>query len=150
MPAMESLWALARLAGDGAYFKEGVEARWRATLKSEAKDAESARRRIGAAYILFQALGEPLGEAGWRAEIGDMHRQNSVLPDALYRYALADAAREGRVAETLLLTLVILGENGPADVDIFVVGEVVSALRAIRHDDDARALAMETALSLGL
>lgn len=149
-PAMESLWALARLAGDGTYFEEGVEARWRAALKSEAKDAESARRLIGAAYVLFQALGEPLGEAGWRAEIGDMHRQNTVLPDALHRYALSDAAQKGRVAETLLLALVILGENGPADVDIFVVGEVVSALRVIGHDGDARALAMETVLSLGL
>lgn len=79
-----------------------------------------------------------------------MQRRNAVLPDALYRYALADAALGRRVAETLLLALVILGEDGPADADIFVVGDVVSALRAVGLVDDARALAMETALSLGL
>ena len=152
-PAMESLWALARLAGDSSLFQDGAEAQWRAALTSGgsgAVDAESARRRISAAYILFRALDEPLGEAGWRAEIGDMQRRNAVLPDALYRYALADAALGRRVAETLLLALVILGEDGPADADIFVVGDVVSALRAVGLVDDARALAMETALSLGL
>ena len=146
--AIGSLWALARLAGDTPSYEDDAEAQWRATLKD--MDSEQAQRRINAAYILFAALGEPLSDAGWRAEIGDLQRRNAVLPDAMYRYALANAAQARRVAETLLLTLVILGENGPADVDIIVVGEIVSALRAVGFLDGARALAMEMAMSLGL
>jgi len=136
------------LAGDTPSYEDDAEAQWRATLKD--MDSEQAQRRINAAYILFAALGEPLSDAGWRAEIGDLQRRNAVLPDAMYRYALANAAQARRVAETLLLTLVILGENGPADVDIIVVGEIVSALRAVGLLDGARALAMEMAINLGL
>jgi hypothetical protein len=147
-PAMDSLWALARLAGDMSLYEADAESRWRAALKI--MDSEQAQRRINAAYILFAALGEPLSEAGWRAEIGDLQRRNAVLPDPMYRYALAEAAREHRVAETLLLTLVILGENGPADVDVFVMGDILSALRDVGFLEDARALAMEMAMSLGL
>jgi hypothetical protein len=151
--AMESLWAMTRLSGNEFEFDDGAELRWLAGLKSESTDADetiAARRRIGAAYTLFQALDEPLDPAGWRSEIGEMQREQVVVPGSLYRFALRDAARERRVGETILLSLIVMGEDGPGDADITVIGEVISSLLNIGLANEARALAIETALNLRL
>ena len=151
--AMESLWAMTRLSGNEFLFDDGVELRWLAGLKSQSADAGetiAARRRIGAAYILFQALDEPLDPAGWRSEISEMQREQVVVPGSLHRFALRDAARERRVGETILLALIVMGEDGPGDTDITVIGEVISALRSIGLANEARSLAIETALNLRL
>ncbi|MFT6579783.1 MAG: hypothetical protein ACJAU6_000205 [Alphaproteobacteria bacterium] len=157
--AMESLWAMTRLSGNNFQFDDGVELRWLSGLKAQSANAGTgagagetiaAQRRIGGAYILFQALGEPLNPAGWRREIGEMQREQAVVPEPLYRFALRDAARERRVGETILLSLIVMGEDGPGDADISVIGEVISSLLSIGLANEARALAIETALNLRL
>lgn len=52
-----------------------------------------------------------------------------------------------RVGETVLLSLVALGDAGPANAEVGALGVVLSALSAAGLKDDARALALEAALA---
>lgn len=60
---------------------------------------------------------------------------------------LSTAAREGRVGETLLRTLIALGRGGPAKAHPAVVIEAVAALHQIGLKAEASALALEAALA---
>lgn len=61
---------------------------------------------------------------------------------------LAAAAAAGRVGETVLTGLVLLGPAGPAGAPPAVTGRVVAALRAAGLPAEARALAREAAAAL--
>ena len=55
-----------------------------------------------------------------------------------------------RLGETVLLSLLALGESGPGDADPVVLSRVLSSLRNIGLEAEARALAVEAALAAGL
>jgi hypothetical protein len=63
---------------------------------------------------------------------------------------LSDAAKNRRVGETAALALVALGEDGPGNTAVTSVQHVIESLRLAGRDSDARALAVEAALVLGL
>ena len=55
-----------------------------------------------------------------------------------------------RLGETVLLSLLALGESGPGAADPVVLSRVLSSLGSIGMAAEARALAMEAALAGGL
>ena len=55
-----------------------------------------------------------------------------------------------RVAETVMLALLALGEAGPAGADPLVLRQVLVGLRAAGFEDEARSMAVEAALAAGL
>ena len=55
-----------------------------------------------------------------------------------------------RLGETVLLTLVILGETGLDKIDADTLNRVVVALRLVGLDREARELAIEAALANGV
>lgn len=55
-----------------------------------------------------------------------------------------------RVAETVLLSLLALGEAGPAGADPLLLRQVIISLRAAGFGKEARAMAVEAALAAGL
>jgi hypothetical protein len=55
-----------------------------------------------------------------------------------------------RVAETVLLSLLALGEAGPGGADPLLLRQVITSLRAAGFDKEARAMAVEAALAAGL
>ncbi|NQV85203.1 MAG: hypothetical protein HQ494_15435 [Rhodospirillales bacterium] len=61
----------------------------------------------------------------------------------------ADKARS-RVAETVMLALMALGENGPAGANPLLLRQVLVSLRAAGFEAEARAMAVEAALAAGL
>ena len=64
-----------------------------------------------------------------------------------------DGASSGagqRVAETVLLSLLALGETGPAGADPLLLRQVLISLRAAGFEKEARAMAVEAALAAGL
>jgi hypothetical protein len=65
------------------------------------------------------------------------------IPNVGIRYALRDAARARRRGETVLLTVLALGETGPADADALTLATTIRALRAVGLGADAEALALE-------
>ncbi|MBY0510589.1 MAG: antifreeze protein, partial [Rhodospirillaceae bacterium] len=63
---------------------------------------------------------------------------------------LSDASRSKRIGETAVLALVALGEDGPGKTAAPSLQHVIESLRAAGREADARALAVEAALVLGL
>ena len=63
---------------------------------------------------------------------------------------LRAAAADGRVGETVLVSLVMLGESGPGGTEVSVLADIVSALRAVGLEAEARGLAVEAALTHGM
>ena len=57
---------------------------------------------------------------------------------------------QSRVAETILLSLLALGENGPTGASPFLLRQVILSIRAAGFDKEARAIAVEAALAAGL
>ena len=62
----------------------------------------------------------------------------------------ATAPARSRVAETVLLALLVLGEAGPAGADPLLLRQVLVGLRAAGFEGEARSMAVEAALAAGL
>ncbi len=55
-----------------------------------------------------------------------------------------------RVAETVMLALMALGEDGPAGADPLLLRQILVSLRAAGFEAEARSMAVEAALAAGL
>ncbi|MEE9316842.1 MAG: hypothetical protein V3U48_00970, partial [Rhodospirillales bacterium] len=64
-------------------------------------------------------------------------------------YQASNGGRK-RVAETVLLSLIAMGEAGPAGADPLLLRQVIISLRAAGFGKEARAMAVEAALAAGL
>lgn len=88
-----------------------------------------------------------------RPEMGTKTAQSTdIATDANASDAPADGVPgpRRRVAETVLLSLLALGEAGPAGADPLLLRQVLISLRAAGFEEEARAMAMEAALAAGL
>lgn len=107
----------------------------------------AAEQRAGGTLLLLRALGtEVPAEALTRAGA----EQPAPLGDPL-RWAQLDlAVKDGRVGETVLLALVLMGDAGPAGTPPATLARLIGALRAVGLDAEARALAREAIAARGL
>ena len=60
---------------------------------------------------------------------------------------LVNSARENKMGETALLTLITLGAEGPGAASTTTMTEVIGALSSVGLIQDARALALEASLA---
>ena len=60
------------------------------------------------------------------------------------------AQRRSRIGETVLLTLLALGPDGPAGAEPLLLRQALISLLAAGFEDEARAMAVEAALAAGL
>lgn len=118
------------------------------------KSREGARERAALLYTLFESLGEPVPQPLWAALFDGPDKTTVAMPHpALWdRLAKASSAEGGaaRVGETVLLSLLALGEGGPGEVDPVILRRVLTSLGAIGLGKEARDLAVEAALAAGL
>jgi len=81
-------------------------------------------------------------------ESGDVVPPSTTVP------ASAPAASalkpKSRLAETVLLALLALGDDGPAGADSLVLRQVLISLRAAGFEKEARSMSVEAALAAGL
>ncbi|MCH8236865.1 MAG: hypothetical protein IIC06_01700 [Proteobacteria bacterium] len=79
-------------------------------------------------------------------------QSTDIATDANASDAPADVAPgpRRRIAETVLLSLLALGEAGPAGADPLLIRQVLISLRAAGFEKEARAMAVEAALAAGL
>ena len=139
------LWMGEDLADDGS----GME-RWWGTI---AGVAPQRAHRMGSLYlVLMAALGDRAAEpllddilAGWDGRAEPAGEGESVRPGLLV--ALEAAARDGRLGETVLLSLVLLGPGGAAGADVPTLRSVIEALRQSGLESEARLLALEAAFA---
>lgn len=142
--ARRKLAPISPIAWDRAYLSE-----WRSANKVLSPDPANDQAMM--LYALFEALDEPLVEDDWRSLIGMRATAPTVrAPPAELWFGLKRAAVGGRKGETILRSLVMLGEGGLANTDPIVLGIVVRSLAQVGLVAEARALAVDAVLAAGL
>ena len=139
------LWMGENLPNDGDNMR-----RWWQTVAGIAP--ERALRMGGLYLVLMAALDDRAAEP----LIGDIlvawsgHNQPVLqgrTANSGLLVALEAASREGRFGETILLSIVLIGPDGPAGSDISNLRAVIEALRQAGLERDARMLALEAAFA---
>jgi hypothetical protein len=147
-----SLAPLIRLADprDGDNWNETALSSWR-QLQLSAKDKASTdlvNARAALLFGLIEALGDSAGAAWIPLQEGSKLVPMPQPRPALW-HALRQASEQLRLGETVLASLVTLGENGAAS-DAISLYRAVAALKLIGLEREARSLAVEAAILAGL
>ncbi|WP_247893592.1 hypothetical protein [Azospirillum endophyticum] len=104
-----------------------------------------ARSRIAGQLALLQATGVAVPDEAWMKATdgaGPPSGSDAGVDPALWQ-RLGDAAAGGRIGETVVVALLLLGEAGPAALPPVVTARVAANLKAVGLEPDARALARE-------
>ena len=141
------LWPYSRLAGGIALTTDGNLAAWR-DLRENMGDADLGRGQT-LLRAAFQALGErdPLP---WGQIAAEGEAANRAAPNAALLYALDEASESRRIGETVLLSLIVLGADGPGESHAYALSVALAALGRVGLETEARALAIEAALANGI
>lgn len=147
--AVPVLWLLARMAGGGEslVWDPGSVAAWR-QAQSAVGDAE-ADLRAARLFAIFDGFGQPAG-AAWQVLADPAAPGDAVLPYPALWFALGDAASAGRIGETVMLALFVIGPDGPGRAHPVALGRAIACLRQIGLEAEARAIAFEAALANGV
>ncbi len=147
----DGLWPIERLlTGNGAPIPPQVLRAWAAAMPaSTAAETIAANQEV--VLSLLTGAGEPVSPADWLPVMGKPARGSGsgVLAPHVWN-GLVLAAKDGRAGETAALALVALGEDSPARTAPPTLQHVIESLRAAGRAPDARAVALETLLALGL
>ncbi len=145
--AVTALWPYAMLAGADERPANGGLAAWR-----QAQDGNGRTPPAGRESLLRALLGA-LGRAPERSWIEialDTPAAAQPAPPAALMYALQEAGEAGRVGETVLLTLLVVGPQGLSDCHAAALGIAVTALKRVGLHDAARRLAVQAAIYRGI
>ena len=145
-----ALWPLAHLAAaeTDRPTSANVLAAWR-KVRSDLP-APAAQRRAAVLYGLLAALGDKVPNEDWLALYDAPGVVSALVPRPALWHGLRLAAEDLRLGETVMLGLASIGEPGLTQVDPTDIYQVVSALRLLGLDADARALAVEAAIANGV
>ena len=155
--ASASLWPYSRLAGGAALTTDGTLAAWRDLRAGMSAggaggaggDSAALHRSQTLLRAVFQALGErdPLS---WGQIAAEGDAANRIAPNAALLYALNEASESRRIGETVLLSLIVLGADGPGESHAFALSAALTALGRVGLETEARTLAIEAALANGI
>jgi hypothetical protein len=129
---------------------------------TETKNADSvAGYREDMLLGLLDSVGKPVDSSVWEdrfqqalSEEEEAQKSASLLdlslPSPVLWYGLRMAAEELRLGETILFSLVALGSGDLGLVHPITLNEIISRLRLVGLDKEARDLALEAAIAVGL
>jgi len=109
--------------------------------------AGDAAGRAALLYNLLEAFGDQVPAERWEPLLEGSPQVTAVVPRPAIWRSLADAAQNGRIGETVLLSLLSLGQEGPAGADPVVLHRVVAGLYAVGLEAEARDIALEAAIA---
>ncbi len=112
------------------------------------RDSAAAPAQAGMLLALLAAFGEQPGGLDWEPLLGPPHEAR--LPGAALWIDQQQAASGKRVGETVLTTILLAQLGERLSTEPIVVGRAVAGLRAVGLEAEARALAVEAALSAGI
>jgi hypothetical protein len=142
--SLTPLFALAGFGGSVAvpdFDSEAMDAWLAATPDAQAK--------AGHLLALLEGIGVPVPETAWQRLIAGPGQGPVPAPPAPLWRTLDHAAAERRLGETVLLALHMFGGE-PQAAHPEAVAAGLQALRAVGLNQEARAIAMATALQMGL
>ena len=145
---LNALLPVARLAGslDAETWTTGQLDAWWEAVKGEDRAAD----RAALLYSLFDALGEPVPDNLWQELIENSAKSMVAMLHPALWWRLQSAAEEGRVGEAVMLSLLALGEGGPGQAEPVVLRQVLTTLRILGLESEARELAVEAVMAVGL
>ena len=145
--AVVDLWPLVQLDDPERPLDRGrLDAWW----DSQIRLPEPQRRdRISVLFSLLDALGVAVPASYWAQILPGPARVTTTVPATPVWYALGRSSAELHIGESVLLSLMILGNGGPATASEPVLATVISSLTATGLTAEARAIAVEAALAAG-
>lgn len=145
-----NFWPLMQMADpEGAFMRDPERFRgwWRDLPVLESTQATDNRALL---YTLYEALGDALPNAAWDPLFSAPLTVTAYQPSLAVSHALREASNAGRLAETVLLALVALGDVGSEGADPATLFNVVQALRRVGLTTEARKIALEAVVARGL
>jgi hypothetical protein len=152
----DHLAPLARLSGqlpDNQWNEKQLDNWWKGEIEASEKksiDFNIIYNRATLLYNLLEALGDRVPDRRWEALLETGPQASTVMPPPVLWRMLNQAVGDVKLAETVLLSLLMLGDSGPTRINPIALRQVVVSLRLIGLDSDARALALEAAIAAGL
>ena len=143
------LWPLMLLGAQEVYLKSAPFEAWLA-LRADRGGEAVALARANWLAVLVDALGGRIDPEVWDRLMLDERAAAARAPAPALAKGLQKAAEGGLLGETVLLALLLIGDDGPAAAGIATVGPVVSSLVSAGLREEARAIALEAALAAGL
>ncbi len=144
LPELRVVAGLARAPGSD----EGASPVKDAIADLTARDAAAAPRQIDLLAALLSALGQPITAIDLAPLLRMTHA--GILPGAALWLDQQQAAAGGRLGETVLTSLLLATAGDRLTVEPILLARVVSGLKAVGLEADARALAVEAALDAGI
>ena len=103
--------------------------------------------KVSLIYTVFEAFGFQVPADDWFELVDGPLSTGANIPAPAAWRGMREAAAAGRVGETVLYALLILGEGGPAVLNPLALEGVIGALRLVGLESDARAIAVEAVLA---
>jgi hypothetical protein len=114
----------------------------------KALDAEAASRQADLLVSLAAALNIPLKGVDLATLLRGTHA--GTMPNGTLWLDQRQAAKAGRLGETLLTTILLASAGDRLSAEPIVLSQAIAGLEAVGLDADARALAVEAALDAGI
>ncbi len=146
--AYDNLMPLARVAGNSEADSWGPE-QLRAWWEKRKESAEE-RDKALLLLVLLETFGETIDEKLWLEMLVGPQKVAGVLQRPSLWFALESSSNNIRVAETVALSAIGLGQGGSATMEPMFLRHVLDALVRVGLAKDARALAIEAAIAAGL
>jgi hypothetical protein len=109
---------------------------------------EDKEKRASRLLVILSAMGIEPRAGAWKNVISSNNIfEMENIPATALRYQLLDAAKNKRIAEVVSISLIMLGSEGPSKSGLVALSAVIRALRDIGLEADARAIAIEAAIS---
>jgi len=144
----DALMPLVWLAGHpeaDSWGHEGVQEWW-----AKRRDSIEERDRSVLLFSLFDVFGASVEPQVWRDLLKGPQKSSGVVQSPPLWFAIDDAASNIRVGEAVAYAAIGLGSGGPASAEPMFLRHILNALVKVGRAEEARALALEAAVSAGL
>lgn len=146
--ALVDMWPLMVTSGVGDIpFSPQILNLWRQSLSILPVGEQ--RSRAALLYGLLEALGYDIENELWDDVLGAPAISGTTAPSLGVWRQLLIATEGGRLGEGLLLSIVSIGDAGPAGADPSALSSALRALISLGHEADARAIALEVLVANG-
>ncbi len=143
------LWALLQIGDPQGTvpWDPGFVRRWWQGLSTLPDDQRSENAEV--LLTLLTALGYQIDAGDWEP-LFDRISETTTMPSPALWHGLRNASGEGRLGETVLLSLTALEEGGISQTNLLSLAAIIESLREAGLREDARRLALEAAVTHGL
>jgi hypothetical protein len=145
--AMLDLWPLATIADarGSLLWQAGTLDQWR---QSQSAPGPEARQERGALlFSILESLGYQIPDSQWAGLVAGPPVREAPQLTLPYWRALLMAARDKRLGETVLLSLISLSDGGPGKASPVILGNVITSLGAVDLGREAREIALEALMA---